>query len=197
MKQDIWTPLAKELQVPWRSAEAMHWALGEEDMARRAGSTLFTMAAAGSTNPANVSSSSSASGTERYGLPEPTTSGYSGYDDAERASEEGEIGGTRHRRSRADTQQTTQGQQLAPVGQGFEVGQGGYGIVLPSLAELTGGVPAQVRLSRERGYWEGVHPGSRPLEREHAGQSEVKPERRGSQEEEIEEQEPKETRRQH
>ena len=197
MKQDIWTPLAKELQVPWRSAEAMHWQLGEEDMARRAGSTLFTMAAAGSTNPANVSSSSSASGTERYGLPEPTAGGYSGYDEAERASEEGEIGDTRRRRRRADTQQTTQGQQLAPVGQGFEVGQGGHGIVLPSLAELTGGVPAPVRLSRERGYWEGGPPGSKPPKREHTGQAEVKPERRGSQEEEIEEQEPEETRRQH
>ena len=166
-------------------------------MARRAGSTLFTMAAASSTKPADVSSSSSASDTERYPLPEQTTGGYSGYDDAERASEEGEIGDTRRRRRRADTQQTTQGQQLAPVGQGFEVGPWGHGIVLPSLAELTGGVSAPVRLSRERGYWEGGHPGRRPPKREHTGQSEVKPEGRGSQEEETVEQEPEETRRQH
>lgn len=31
--------------MPWRAAEAMHWQLGELDMARRAGQTPFTLAA--------------------------------------------------------------------------------------------------------------------------------------------------------
>jgi hypothetical protein len=33
----LWMQIAQELDVPWRSAEAMHWYLGEDDMARRAG----------------------------------------------------------------------------------------------------------------------------------------------------------------
>lgn len=41
----MWAKVAEELQVPWRAAEAMHWQLGEVDMARRAGQTPFTLAA--------------------------------------------------------------------------------------------------------------------------------------------------------
>lgn len=41
----MWAKVAEELQVPWRAAEAMHWQLGESDMVRRAGGTLFTLAA--------------------------------------------------------------------------------------------------------------------------------------------------------
>ena len=40
----MWAPLAAELNVPWRAAEAMHWQLGETDMARRAGVTPFSLA---------------------------------------------------------------------------------------------------------------------------------------------------------
>jgi hypothetical protein len=36
----MWAKVAEELQVPWRAAEAMHWQLGEHDMARRAGVTV-------------------------------------------------------------------------------------------------------------------------------------------------------------
>lgn len=45
MKPDLWGPLAAELGVPWRSAEAMHWALGKDDMAHRAGVNPFSMSA--------------------------------------------------------------------------------------------------------------------------------------------------------
>ena len=41
----MWAELAEELQVPWRAAEAMHWQLGEHEMAKRAGTTPFTLAA--------------------------------------------------------------------------------------------------------------------------------------------------------
>lgn len=37
--------MAEELQVPWRAAEAMHWQLGEAEMARRAGVVPFSLAA--------------------------------------------------------------------------------------------------------------------------------------------------------
>ena len=45
--------VARELGVPWRTAESMHWYLGETDMARRAGVTPFTMAAASGPSPSS------------------------------------------------------------------------------------------------------------------------------------------------
>lgn len=39
----MWAKVAEELQVPWRAAEAMHWQLGEAEMARRAGVTAFSL----------------------------------------------------------------------------------------------------------------------------------------------------------
>ena len=44
----MWGPLAAELGIPWRAAEAMHWQLGEADMARRAGVTPFSLTSASS-----------------------------------------------------------------------------------------------------------------------------------------------------
>ena len=46
MKPELWSPLAAELGVPWRAAEAMHWALGQKDMAQRAGVEPFSMSEA-------------------------------------------------------------------------------------------------------------------------------------------------------
>ncbi|KAH7465107.1 hypothetical protein FOMA001_g16970 [Fusarium oxysporum f. sp. matthiolae] len=37
LKPEMWAKVAEEMAVPWRAAEAMHWQLGEADMARRAG----------------------------------------------------------------------------------------------------------------------------------------------------------------
>lgn len=39
----MWAKVAEELGVPWRAAEAMHWQLGEADMARRAGVVPFSL----------------------------------------------------------------------------------------------------------------------------------------------------------
>lgn len=41
----MWAKVAEEMQIPWRAAEAMHWQLGETDMARRAGVVPFTLTA--------------------------------------------------------------------------------------------------------------------------------------------------------
>lgn len=41
----MWAKVAGEMAVPWRAAEAMHWQLGEADMARRAGVVPFSLAA--------------------------------------------------------------------------------------------------------------------------------------------------------
>ncbi|KXX76000.1 snRNA-activating protein complex subunit 4 [Madurella mycetomatis] len=42
-KPEMWAKVAEEMQVPWRAAEAMHWQLGETDMARRAGVVPFSL----------------------------------------------------------------------------------------------------------------------------------------------------------
>lgn len=39
----MWSRVSEELGVPWRAAEAMHWQLGEQDMARRAGVVPFSL----------------------------------------------------------------------------------------------------------------------------------------------------------
>lgn len=46
LKPDMWSSIARELGVPWRAAESMHWQMGEQEMARRIGVTPFSMAAA-------------------------------------------------------------------------------------------------------------------------------------------------------
>ncbi|KAG9244590.1 hypothetical protein BJ878DRAFT_534458 [Calycina marina] len=42
-KPEIWSKVAEEMAIPWRAAEAMHWQLGEADMARRAGVVPFSL----------------------------------------------------------------------------------------------------------------------------------------------------------
>ncbi|KAI1175740.1 hypothetical protein F4777DRAFT_302263 [Nemania sp. FL0916] len=42
-KPEMWAKVAEEMAIPWRAAEAMHWQLGEQDMARRAGVTPFAL----------------------------------------------------------------------------------------------------------------------------------------------------------
>ncbi|KAJ1338189.1 Myb-like DNA-binding domain-containing protein [Microdochium nivale] len=44
-KQEMWAKVAEEMAIPWRAAEAMHWQLGESDMAKRAGVTPFCLTA--------------------------------------------------------------------------------------------------------------------------------------------------------
>ncbi|KAI2465727.1 hypothetical protein F4781DRAFT_435145 [Annulohypoxylon bovei var. microspora] len=38
-KHDMWIKVSLEMGIPWRTAEAMHWQLGEQDIQRRAGVT--------------------------------------------------------------------------------------------------------------------------------------------------------------
>lgn len=40
-KKDMWEKIAKEMQLPWRAAEAMHWQIGEVEMATRANVAVF------------------------------------------------------------------------------------------------------------------------------------------------------------
>lgn len=45
----MWSKIAEEMTIPWRAAEAMHWQMGEHEMARRAGVTPFAL-----TNPSGL-----------------------------------------------------------------------------------------------------------------------------------------------
>ena len=41
----MWAKVAEDLQVPWGSAEIMHWDLDENDMARSADVIIFSVTA--------------------------------------------------------------------------------------------------------------------------------------------------------
>jgi hypothetical protein len=45
-KAEMWSKVAEEMAIPWRAAEAMHWQLGEQEMARRAGVVPFSLSSA-------------------------------------------------------------------------------------------------------------------------------------------------------
>ena len=54
LKEEMWAKLSAELGVPWRSAEAMHWKLGEENMAQRAGTKRFRFSTPSTTSTVSV-----------------------------------------------------------------------------------------------------------------------------------------------
>jgi len=37
LKQDMWSQIAEEMGIPWCAVEAMHWQMGQHEMARLAG----------------------------------------------------------------------------------------------------------------------------------------------------------------
>lgn len=119
-KPEMWTPLATELGIPWRAAEAMHWQLGEQDMARRAGVVPFS-----SITPSNASAAGTMS----------STSSISG---ASSLGTAGEGSGGRGRRGR----ETGRRRESLPSGN-VRVRREQQGL-LPSLAEMESGVPAYV-----------------------------------------------------
>lgn len=48
----MWSKVAEEMAIPWRAAEAMHWQLGEQEMARRAGVVPFSLSSTAVDPPA-------------------------------------------------------------------------------------------------------------------------------------------------
>ncbi|KAF2118981.1 hypothetical protein BDV96DRAFT_488007, partial [Lophiotrema nucula] len=40
-KDQMWQKVAGEMGIPWRSAESMHWQLGEQEMSARANAPVF------------------------------------------------------------------------------------------------------------------------------------------------------------
>lgn len=109
-KQEMWSKIAEEMAIPWRAAEAMHWQIGEHDMARRAGVTPFSLTTA---SPTSTSSHNGASGGNA------SRPGHNNY-------------------SRLSASRLAGGEKLESSSPYSRVGAQ----QLPSLAELTAGLPA-------------------------------------------------------
>ncbi|KAL9620103.1 MAG: hypothetical protein Q9160_005309 [Pyrenula sp. 1 TL-2023] len=122
-KPEMWSRVAEELSIPWRAAEAMHWQLGEAEMARRAGVVPFTLA---SSATAPVSSTSTAG---------PLSSSVSPSAHAAiRGHGRSRSTGTRHLNLSGATYGTPPPPPPPPAME--------HERTLPSVAELTRGVPA-------------------------------------------------------
>lgn len=57
----MWEKIAKEMALPWRAAEAMHWQIGEVEMANRANVPVFHLAGYSPSQPTPSSYSTSIS----------------------------------------------------------------------------------------------------------------------------------------
>lgn len=170
------------MAVPWRAAEAMHWQLGESDMARRAGVVPFSLSSVALDTPPpghrspptrghvhNQSHSSVMSGTgsssgSRYSRP--TTSHSHSSSRGTGCNAGRTIAARRDSMPRSVPPPSPgDGIALAAIGGGLPVGmaRGGHGgQMLPSVAEMTTGVspystPAYtMSMPRGGGY---SHPG--------------------------------------
>lgn len=140
MKSDMWAGVARDLGVPWRTAEAMHWILGEQEMARRAGVTPFAMAGTSGIPPSDPSlaGGSNLSRTNQNTSPRGSDRGSTGLEGSSvggRESDAREREGAR-RRGRGGGATGSQSQ--------------GQGTQLPSLWELEGvGTPYEVSYEEE------------------------------------------------
>jgi len=135
------------MAVPWRAAEAMHWQLGEADMARRAGVVPFSLSSASLDTPSpghRVSPPRGHSHTSSLSSSGLSSSPYT------RAAPPHNIQGSGviHTRSTIARRDSTprsvpppspsDGLALAAIGGGMEAARGTQ--MLPSVAEMTTGV---------------------------------------------------------
>ncbi|KAF4627486.1 hypothetical protein G7Y89_g10668 [Cudoniella acicularis] len=158
-KPEMWSKVAEEMAVPWRAAEAMHWQLGEADMARRAGVVPFSLSSvtldappAGhrssptrghSHSQSHSSAIGSSSSGARFGRPATAQSPQSS------GGGRGSAGPPSARTIAARRESTprsvpppspSDGMALAAIGSGMTMGMGRGGPLLPSVAEMTTGV---------------------------------------------------------
>lgn len=68
----MWQKVAEEMAIPWRAAEAMHWQLGEQDMARRAGVTPFSLSTVSVDNNSHGTVRNSSSRGHNYSQSQPS-----------------------------------------------------------------------------------------------------------------------------
>ena len=156
----MWSKVAEEMAVPWRAAEAMHWQLGEAEMARRAGVVPFSLSSVTLDTPPpghrsspnrghahSQSHSSAISGTgssssSRYSRPTTSHSHSSSKGSGSNAGRT--IAARRESTPRSvPPPSPSDGLALAAIGGGMPVGMGRGGQggqMLPSVAEMTTGV---------------------------------------------------------
>lgn len=67
-KKDMWEKISKEMQLPWRAAEAMHWQIGEVEMAQRANVPVFHLA-----GPQSLASAQTTAGSDARTSVSPST----------------------------------------------------------------------------------------------------------------------------
>jgi hypothetical protein len=58
----MWGKVAQEIGLPWRAVEAMHWQLGEQNMARRAGVVPFSLSSVALDTPLKMPTGPQGSG---------------------------------------------------------------------------------------------------------------------------------------
>jgi hypothetical protein len=58
-----------EMGIPWRAAEAMHWQLGEKDMAHRAGVVPFSLSSVAMDAPKKRGTAASSAGPAKSANP--------------------------------------------------------------------------------------------------------------------------------
>ncbi|KAI4718946.1 hypothetical protein E4T48_04808 [Aureobasidium sp. EXF-10727] len=76
-KKDMWEKIAKEMALPWRAAEAMHWQIGEVEMASRANVPVFHLA--GSASQSQSQSQTAAARAQHYYSASSSTSASAGH----------------------------------------------------------------------------------------------------------------------
>jgi hypothetical protein len=152
-KPEMWSKVAEEMAVPWRAAEAMHWQLGENDMARRAGVVPFSLSSVTLDSPSAIqhsaparghSHSQSHSGTmsssSRLSRPTSTqSSGSMGRGNTFQPPQPARTIAARRESTPRSVQPPSPGALAALGGGMMGIGRGG-GQMLPSVAELTTGV---------------------------------------------------------
>ena len=162
----MWAKVAEEMAIPWRAAEAMHWQLGEADMARRAGVVPFSLSnvtldappSGHRSSPGRGHSHSHSHGSHGHSHSQSIGSSSSRYGRAGSGSSgsgsgrgQAQPGPARTIAARRDSTprsvppaSPSDGLALAAIGSGAGMGMGrggsGGGQYLPSVAEMTTGV---------------------------------------------------------
>lgn len=141
------------MAVPWRAAEAMHWNLGENDMARRAGVVPFSLSSAtidappGGPGGSGPGASRGHSHTHSHSHSHSGSSSSSGRFQHQRGTHsQPSIGSSRSLAARRDSTprsapplSPSDGIAIAGIG-GPMINPSGRGQQLPSVAEMTTGV---------------------------------------------------------
>jgi hypothetical protein len=139
------------MAVPWRAAEAMHWQLGEADMARRAGVVPFSLSsvtldappAGHRSSPTRGHSHSQSMGAtpgSRFGRPAPSHTASTSSRGGGQQPPSRSIAARRESTPRSvPPPSPSDGVALAQIGGGM-MGMGRGGQMLPSVAEMTTGV---------------------------------------------------------